>query len=506
MIISAPRCGCAQKEGLTVNTQGKAPLTYCNPIPVENMPEGRWLDASMTRVPLRSLTDYRSISDPSVIFWDGKWVLYPSYGVAWVSENFVDWKFVDIGVRDMTYSPAVAHFRGKWYLTGHTVPDMYVADSPLGPFVPCGKLTDANGSRITATDCCLMADGDRLFIYWVSLDPPAPGEDIELVTGTIGAELDPDEPWKMITEPVLINRFDPDMEWQRHGEYNQNKRMGWIEGQWAFKIGSRYYLLYSGSGTQFSGYCNAVLVSDEGPLSGFRMQKNHNPLTLKRHGFVRGAGHGCVTPGPGGTLWCFYTCVFGFNHQFERRIAMDPLGIDENGELYCPACTDMPQYAPGVKARPELGNGTGWVHLCAGTRPEATSHAAGREPLYAVDESVLSWWQPAAGDTAPAITVTFSHSTAYRLRALRLVWRDIGMEILDGVMPGPFRYAVEYASDPECKEWRTLADASENTRDLPVDYREFPEVAGYAVRLRILGAPAGITPGLTDFAVFGNYD
>ena len=58
--------------------------TYCNPLSITDLPEGRWLDAEQTGADLRSITDYRSVSDPSVIYHDGKWILYPSYAVAYV--------------------------------------------------------------------------------------------------------------------------------------------------------------------------------------------------------------------------------------------------------------------------------------------------------------------------------------------------------------------------------------------------------------------------------------
>ena len=82
--------------------------TYCNPLSVEDIAIGRNLDLEQTEVSdLRTAKEYRSISDPSVIYHDGKWIMYPSYAVAYVSEDFVHWKHVDIGVSNMRYSPAV---------------------------------------------------------------------------------------------------------------------------------------------------------------------------------------------------------------------------------------------------------------------------------------------------------------------------------------------------------------------------------------------------------------
>jgi len=483
-----------------------AQTTYCNPLSISDIPSGHWLDTATERMTPDACLDFRSISDPSVIYHDGKWILYPSYAVAYVTEDFVHWKHVDIGIPHLRYSPAVVQFRGKWYLAGHSMSELYCADDPLGPFTLCGHFTDVNGRIIKPVDACFLADGDRLYMYCYGSNAAPDGVDAEgnRVSCTVGVELDPERPWQFLHERTVINQFDPAEIWQRTGEDNQNARRGWIEGQWMKKIGGRYYLLYCGSGTQYSSYANGIAVSDEGPLSGFRPQKNHNPFTRKRYGLVRGAGHGCLVDGPGGTLWVFYTSIFCFNHKFERRIGMDPVGIDENGELYCPEVTETPQFAPGVLTHPEKGNGTGWGPVTFMQRPTATSHVPGREPLYASDESVLTWWQPSDNDPAPMITFQLGNQTRYNICGVRLIWRDIGMDTLAGIDPGPFRYVVEYAPAADLAMWETLIDASENTDDLCIDYREVTPVKAYGIRLRILGAPAGITPGLVSLTAFGN--
>lgn len=48
-----------------------------------------------------------------------------------------------------------------------------------------------------------------------------------------------------------------------------------------------------------------------------------------------------------------------------------------------------------------------------------------------------------------------------------------------------------------------LIDASENTEDLCVDYRQVEPVKAYGIRLRICGAPRGITPGVVSLTAFG---
>ena len=477
--------------------------TYCNPLSIEDVKSGRWLDYNIGHMDPPPCPDYRSISDPSVVYHDGKWILYPSYAVAYVSEDFVNWRHVDIGVHNLRYSPAVVQFRGKWYLSGHGMPEVYVADDPLGPFTLAGLLTDHTGNRMTVADGCYLADGDRLFFYWFGPGAKEPEGDVENDFGTLGAECDPDEPWKLLSEPVWINKFDPDRKWQRFGEHNQNERMGWIEGQWMIKIGKRYYLLYSGSGTRFATYANGVAYSDEGPLSGFKAQTRHDPLTSKPHGLLRGAGHGCIVEGPNNTHWVFYTSLFCYHYRFERRIGMDPIGIDENGELFCPEVTETPQYAPGVLEKPELGNSVGLLPLTFMQIPEVSSAVPGRDGIYAQDDSILTWWQPEHDDPEKCITVPLDVQLGYRVESVRVIWRDVGMETLKGIDPGPFQYVVEYLSPGDPENWKMLVDASQNDRDLCIDYRTFAPVAATDLRLRILGSPRGIEPGLVSFTAFG---
>ncbi len=476
--------------------------TYCNPLCVEKIGNGRWLDVSLGGMNVRNYNDYRSISDPSVIYHDGKWIMYASYSIAHVTEDFVHWDKVDIGIENLRYSPAVVEFRGKWYLSGHSMPEMYVADSPLGPFKHCGNLTDMHGNEMKVPDGCYFTENDRLYFYWCEIRKPNEDEDVEWITGTVGAECDPDEPWKLISEPVWINTFTPSKEWERHGEYNQNERIGWTEGQWMIKIGSRYYLLYSGSGTQYSSYACGIMYSDEGPLTGFKRQEKHDPLTRKPTGILRGAGHGSIAEGPDNTYWVFYTYFFGYNYKFERRVGMDPLGIDENGELFCPKLTETPQFAPGVLKNPENGNDAGLLPLTFYQPVEASSFAPGRDPIYATDDSAITWWQPSADDKERWIEIDLAAEKGYNISSCRIMWRDIGMESLDGINPGAYQYIVEY-KEPDSNEWKMLVDASKNEKDYSVDYRTFETVTARRVRLTILGAPKGITPGLISFTVFG---
>ena len=84
---------------------------------------------------------------------------------------------------------------------------------------------------------------------------------------------------------------------------------------------------------------------------------------------------------------------------------------------------------------------------------------------------------------------------------MRVIWRDVGLDIPKGVKPGPFRYRVEAETSPG--KWTTIVDRSESTEDFLIDYRECVPTTAKRARLVVLGHPEGIQPGVAEFTVFG---
>ncbi len=266
-----------------------------------------------------------------------------------------------------------------------------------------------------------------------------------------------------------------------------------------FKHNGIYYLCYCAPGTEFDTYSVGVYRGSS-PLGDFVYQEN-NPIITKRYGIIRGPGHGCVVNGPDNTIWIFYTCTLCYAHGTERRVGMDPVGIDENGNLFTAGASEIPQFAPGVLANPQNGNGAGMLPLSFRRPCEASSTAPGRDALYAFDDSMLTWWQPSAEDEKPWISVQFR--TPFEVKAFRIIWRDVGLDYRNGVLPGPFCYTVE-AKMPD-EDWQVIFDMRENKRDMVLDYQVLPDtVLAKEVRLVLHGAPAGITPGVISFTVFGD--
>jgi hypothetical protein len=116
-----------------------------------------------------------------------------------------------------------------------------------------------------------------------------------------------------------------------------------------------------------------------------------------------------------------------------------------------------------------------------------------------VDNSLITWWQPAVGDAQPTLTTSFSAPAT--IHAVRVIWRDVGLDTPRGVVPGPFRYRIEAETAPGV--WTPLVDRSASTEDFLVDYRECAPTLATRARLVILGHPAGIAPAVAELTLFG---
>ena len=92
-------------------------------------------------------------------------------------------------------------------------------------------------------------------------------------------------------------------------------------------------------------------------------------------------------------------------------------------------------------------------------------------PKEAVDGRYRTWW---TAERLPA-AAEYVFAGPRQLRAMRLIWRDLGLDTTRGVVPGAYRYRVEALVNAQ---WTTWIDASQNTTDLYVDYRE------WAIRVR----------------------
>jgi xylan 1,4-beta-xylosidase len=111
---------------------------------------------------------------------------------------------------------------------------------------------------------------------------------------------------------------------------------------------------------------------------------------------------------------------------------------------------------------------------------------------------MTTWWLPAADDAQPVLTTSFPTS---EIRAVRVIWRDVGLDTPKGAKSGPFRYRVEAETSPGT--WTTIVDRGASTEDFLIDYRECTPTTANRARLVVLGHPEGIQPAVAEFTVFG---
>lgn len=483
--------------------------TYCNPLPLPNYQLGR----SCLR-PNYSGTPYREMADPTVIRFKDRWYLFPSAGMLWYSDDLLNWTYHAIEPFDPGYAPTVVQCGDVLYLTASwDCAAIWRATDPLGPWERLGTLghdldgnpswlKDQDGQPVRWGDPILFVDDDGALYCYCNRDRPTSHPDhpwkLEPADGVIfGVRLCEDDPSRFAHEPVELIQFDPSHVWERYGEFNQRSNHPVLEGPWLNKIAGRYYLQYSGSGTQFKNYALGCYVADQ-PLGPFTYQQR-NPILIHRGGLVNGCGHHSIVEGPGGQLWCFYTTLVGIHGNVDRRIGMDPAGLDANGELYIAGPTETPQYAPGVRPDPLVANDLGLIPLSVNCPVRASSSATDCPPRFAVDNEIRTGWQAATADTPQWLEVNLEDQ--FEISAARTIFTDKGLDPLHGVPAGPYRYRILATRDGE--NWEVLCDQSENTVDRHIAYDPWVATSACRVRLEVLSAPAGMDISVLEFTVFG---
>lgn len=462
--------------------------TYCNPLPLPDYPIGIYAKRGLPDGWLNNGTpcSFRETADPSVIFEDGKWYLYASCGKMWFSDDLVKWTVVDLP--ELDYAPCAVRHRGKYYLTASNSP-LFVSDTPTGPWEKLGVMRDMDGKPYPGGmwDPMMFSDTDgRLYLYWGCGGP-----------GIFAVELDPENPLKAITPVKLLFSFDPEHEWERTGDFNEDPSHSFVEGSNMFKRNGLYYLTYGAPGTQYITYATGCYVG-KSPLGPFRYQKT-NPVQIGKKGLVRGCGHSCVIDGPNGSILNFYTALACRNHYFERRIGCDIGWIDGNGELHFQDASEIPQIVPGENPHPENGNDAGLLPVSNSKFTSASSQLPARGTSCAADGYIRTWWEAAPEDETPWFEIDLG--ALFDVSAVRIIWAEPNMDHKT-LPPGPWQYVLEgrtAKSDP----WEILIDASENQTDLLIDYRTFEPKRIKFARLRVLSGPEGIGVGLTDLTLFG---
>lgn len=458
------------------------PSTFCNPLSIPGMPIGAYCRGheNGTEFPKDAwsqrfwnagicnggtMKQHREIADPVTYVEGNTWYLYPSLGLLWKSENCGGtWERVDVSDRN-DYAPAVAKLGSRYYLCT-SFGNIRVGDSPTGPFTDLGPfdMSSFGPEKMPGTgDPALLADEGRLYLYWGCCAAPK---------ALWVVELDPENPVKGKGNAKCLMEYD-------EAKYPWLNEL--IEGVWAFRRGDTYYLCYATGNTINPDYVWCCSKSSS-PMGPFTPQKR-NPFFATTKGLVTGTSHGSIWSDKDGDWWINYCVAVGAYHGFERLIGQDRLFFDEDGDISVGSATSTPQWLPSSGKKGD----TGWKRIEV-VRTDAWA---------ACDDAIRSWWAMPREKREAA----FFFGREATVRAFRVIWRDLGLDIERGVKPGAYQYRIDRR---EGGEWKTWLDATDNSTDLTVDYREAPEATADAVRITVVGAPEGIRPALADFAVFGN--
>jgi xylan 1,4-beta-xylosidase len=492
-------------------------LRYCNPLPIPASSK----DGSPQGVVL---------GDVTVVPEGGQYYMFCSGGGGWVSKDLVNWDYKGMEIRGGTLpvAPHVVKYNGAFYLSGNNMNSdtspVFRAPSPLGPYEVVGNWTNEKGQNINGVvngrawkgsfDVDIFIDDDnKPYLYY-------PGRSSE---GIYAVPLNPNDLTKFEAAPTHLFGFNKELIWERYGERHEYSEDSWIEGPWVIKNNGTYYLQHSAGGTRWTSYATGVYTA-KSPLGPFT-QSPVNPVMQNTHGLVTGPGHGCVVKGPDGNWWQFYTVVFG-PVAGGRRIGMDPVSFDKNGNMAVRGPTDTPQWGPGAVSDPYRNGNSRSIPLTehkvrvGGGHSTISSERPGHEADYATDDHNGTWWEPAEGDAQPSLSLDLSAGTEwapvqlYTIDSSRIIFAGGASGIVAGTGEGrgatpqytgspAFRYKIETSQDG--KNFTTILDKTRNNVTRYIEFDELPPTVCRYVRLTITDWPRreGGHFGIIEFTAFG---
>jgi hypothetical protein len=265
------------------------------------------------------------------------------------------------------------------------------------------------------------------------------------------------------------------------------------------KFNGKYYLQYAAPGTEYKSYCDGVYVSDK-PLGPFTLADN-NPFSAKPEGFIAGAGHSSTFQDKYGNYWHIVTMTISQKHMFERRLGLFPTFFDQDGELYSyTGYGDFPFTIPAKKINSPQELFPGWMLLSYNKPIEVSSEQPDHPEKFAADEDVRTYWSANTGNRGEWIMMDLQKECT--VNAIQINYAENETKILGRNPDIYYQYLLEYSTDN--KNWKALADKSQNLTDVPHDYIELkiPVKARY-IRLTSYHVADG-TFALAGLRIFGN--
>lgn len=458
-------------------TEGRQPLTFCNPLNIEY----RFTPGKPSR---------RMAADPVIILFGDTYFLFSTGSTEyWYSSDLVNWTLIpeeDSQLPKNTTAPAVTVVDDQVY---------YIPSSwKTGLFY---KSTDPKSGKwelakksTPGWDPALFCDDDgRTYYYW-GCSNKAPIQGVELDMSNIESK----------GQIYDFLKGQPDEHgWERRGDNHEIDDFAWIEGPWMTKHNGTYYLQYAAPGTEFKSYADGVYTSTK-PLGPFKYEP-YSPFSHKPGGFIGGAGHGATFQDKYGNYWRVTTMVISVLNMFERRLGIFPAGFDEDGVMYANTLLgDFPQIMPRGKRGPFAGNLAGWMLLSYGKTADASSSISGHEPGLAFDEDVKTWWCAETSNRGEWLKVDLRKMCV--VNAVQVNSAEHNANLFGRGKPIYHQYILEHSNDD--RNWKILVDRSKNARDMPHDYVQLSQ----PVKARFLKLTNIHTPGdgpfsIRDLRVFG---
>jgi xylan 1,4-beta-xylosidase len=248
-------------------------------------------------------------------------------------------------------------------------------------------------------------------------------------------------------------------------------------------------------------YATGVYVGDN-PLGPFTYAQ-YNPVAYKPGGFVQGAGHGNTFQDVHGNWWNTGTPWIGVNWNFELRIALQPAGLDGEGQMYIDArFGDFPHWLPTKSYRTSDQLFTGWMLLSYHKTAIASSARDSFPASNVTDENPRTFW--VAGQNRPGESLTVDLGRAYEVKAIQVNYADYesGLYGTDSTVFTQF----QLRASGDGKQWTMVADLSREQRDRPNAYFELaaPTQARFVRYEHIHVGAANLA--ISDIRVFGNGD
>lgn len=433
----------------------------------------------------------REAADPTIIRFRGRYYLFASKsGGYWHSENLTDWTFKECNeIPVEEYAPTAIVLGDTLYFlaSSGTQSTIYKSTDPLE-----GKWSIAlEKLGIPVWDPAFFLDDDKhLYLFWGCSDK----------NPIYGVELDYQKNFSFIGKPKELIFANPSQHgWEVPGDYNtKTAQSPWIEGAWVNKYKGKYYLQYSGPGTEFKSYSDGVYTS-ESPLGPYSPAA-HNPFAYKPEGFTAGAGHGSTFEDEYGNYWHIGTITISMKHIFERRLGLYPAFFDEQGTLYTVTkFGDYPLIVPDKKITGFDDIFPGWMLLSFNKKVNVSSSVDSLPAFNMTDENIRTYWAAASGDSGEYASLDLGQS--YDIYAIQINFAEHNTDIYGREKNLFHRYIIEYSNNNV--NWKMLADKSDNDSDNSHDYIQLAKkVNGRYVRIKNIKVPGGHF-AISGFRVFG---